>query len=101
MCPRVRIAPQWIKAIGLDDANYGTHAMRRTKVTPIYRYTRNLRAVQLSVGQTARFAIQVLSEMTPWNLPRNWWNRPSGKWPGLAFQQSVSGHYPSFEESGS
>jgi len=33
-------------------AGYGTHSLRRTKATSIYRKTRNLRAVQLLVGHT-------------------------------------------------
>ena len=36
----------------LDAAAYGTHSMRRTKATMIYRRTRNLRAVQLLLGHT-------------------------------------------------
>ena len=47
-----RIVHQWVRAIGLDEANYGTHTMRRTKATLIYRRTRNLRAVQLLLGHT-------------------------------------------------
>ena len=38
--------------IGLDSANYGTHSMRRTKASLIYRRTKNLRAVQLLLGHT-------------------------------------------------
>ena len=37
---------------GLDAAAYGTHSMRRTKATMIYRRTRNLRTVQLLLGHT-------------------------------------------------
>ena len=33
-------------------ANYGTHSMRRTKASLIYRRTKNLRAVQLLLGHT-------------------------------------------------
>lgn len=47
-----RIVDKWIKSIGLDDAGYGTHTMRRTKPTLIYRRTKNLRAIQLLVGHT-------------------------------------------------
>lgn len=36
--------------IGLDPAAYGTHTMRRTKASLIYRRTKNLRAVQLLLG---------------------------------------------------
>lgn len=43
-----RIVVCWVESIGLDAAAYGTHTMRRTKATLIYRRTKNLRAVQLS-----------------------------------------------------
>lgn len=42
----------WVGSIGLDPAAYGTHTLRRTKATLIYRRTRNLRAVQLLLGHT-------------------------------------------------
>ena len=45
-----RILGQWVDGLGLDRADYGTHSMRRTKATLIYRRTRNLRAVQLLLG---------------------------------------------------
>ncbi|MFV3307918.1 tyrosine-type recombinase/integrase [Pseudomonas sp. NY15181] len=45
-----RIVKAWVKAIGLDPAMYGTHTMRRTKASLIYRRTKNLRAVQLLLG---------------------------------------------------
>jgi integrase len=47
-----RIVRFWAGSIGLDPAAYGTHSMRRTKPTLIYRRTRNLRAVQLLLGHT-------------------------------------------------
>jgi integrase len=47
-----RIVHRWVASIGLDDAAYGTHAMRRTKASLIYRRTKNLRAVQLLLGHT-------------------------------------------------
>ncbi len=47
-----RIVHQWVSAIGLDSTVYGTHTMRRTKATLIYKRTRNLRAVQLLLGHT-------------------------------------------------
>lgn len=47
-----RIVEDWVKQIGLDPSAYGTHSMRRTKATLIYRRTRNLRAVQLLLGHT-------------------------------------------------
>jgi hypothetical protein len=47
-----RIVDGWVKEVGLDPAGYGTHSIRRTKPTLIYRRTRNLRAVQLLLGHT-------------------------------------------------
>lgn len=47
-----RIVKAWVTAIGLDPAMYGTHTLRRTKVSLIYRRTKNLRAVQLLLGHT-------------------------------------------------
>jgi len=45
-----RIVHQWVSAVGLDSTIYGTHTMRRTKATLIYKRTKNLRAVQLLLG---------------------------------------------------
>ena len=42
----------WVRDIGLDPAEYGTHSMRRTKASLIYRRTKNLRAVQILLGHT-------------------------------------------------
>lgn len=47
-----RIVGQWVASIGLDPADYGTHSMRRTKASLIYRRTKNLRAIQLLLGHT-------------------------------------------------
>jgi len=47
-----RIVERWVKSIGLDPTAYGTHKMRRTKATLIYKRTKNLRAVQLLLGHT-------------------------------------------------
>ena len=47
-----RLVHRRIASIGLDDTAYGTHTMRRTKASPIYRRTKNLRAVQLLLGHT-------------------------------------------------
>jgi integrase len=47
-----RIVEHWVKLIGLDPSAYGTHTMRRTKATLVYRRTKNLRAVQLLLGHT-------------------------------------------------
>jgi integrase len=47
-----RIVESWVLSIGLDPSAYGTHSMRRTKATIIYRRTKNLRAVQLLLGHS-------------------------------------------------
>ncbi len=47
-----RIVDGWLEEIRLDAAAYGTHPMRRTKPTLIYRRTKNLRAVQLLLDHT-------------------------------------------------
>ena len=47
-----RILDSWIKEIGLDPTAYGTHTIRRTKASLIYRRTKNIRAVQLLLGHT-------------------------------------------------
>ena len=48
-----RIVDRWVSAIGLDPCQYGTHSLRRTKASLIYRKTKNLRAVQLLLGHTS------------------------------------------------
>jgi len=45
-----RLVAEWIRGIGLDPCMFGTHSLRRTKATLIYRRTGNLRAVQLLLG---------------------------------------------------
>jgi integrase len=47
-----RLLSDWIASIGLDPHLFGTHSLRRTKATLIYRRTGNLRAVQLLLGHT-------------------------------------------------
>jgi len=54
MTPRQygRLVSYWFTGVGLDPHLYGTHSLRRTKATHIYRRTGNLRAVQLLLGHT-------------------------------------------------
>ena len=47
-----RLVAGWVSDIGLDNREYGTHSLRRTKVSLIYRRTKNLRAIQLLLGHT-------------------------------------------------
>jgi integrase len=45
-----RMVKRWVALMGADPQEYGTHSLRRTKATLIYRQTKNLRAVQLLLG---------------------------------------------------
>jgi integrase len=47
-----RLVHRWVRSVGLDDTAYGTHTMRRTKASLIYRHTKNLRAGRLLLGHT-------------------------------------------------
>ena len=47
-----RLVAEWIAGINLDPRKFGTHSLRRTKATLIYRKTGNLRAVQLLLGHS-------------------------------------------------
>lgn len=47
-----RIVNGWIESIHLDATQYGTHTIRRTKPSLIYKKTKNLRACQLLLGHT-------------------------------------------------
>ena len=55
-----RIVDSWVRQIGLDKAQYGTHTLRRTKATLIYRRTKNLRAVQLLLGHRLESTVRYL-----------------------------------------
>ena len=45
-----RLVESWVSDIGLDTSLYGTHSLRRTRASLIYRQTKNLRAIQLLLG---------------------------------------------------
>lgn len=47
-----RLVDEWVTAIGLRRAEYGTHSLRRTKAAMIYRATGNIRAIQILLGHT-------------------------------------------------
>jgi len=48
----IRLVKEWVALIGLEPAAYGSHSLRRTKVSMLYRKTGNLRACQLLLGHT-------------------------------------------------
>ena len=47
-----RLVDEWVSIIGLGKREYGTHSMRRTKASLIYKATGNLRAIQILLGHT-------------------------------------------------
>jgi integrase len=47
-----RLVNEWVSIVGLDKREYGTHSMRRTKASSIYKATGNLRAIQILLGHT-------------------------------------------------
>ena len=47
-----RLVNEWVTGIGLRHEDYGTHSLRRTKASIIYKATGNLRAVQILLGHT-------------------------------------------------
>lgn len=47
-----RLVDEWVTAIGLRPEEYGTHSLRRTKASMIYKATGNLRAVQILLGHS-------------------------------------------------
>jgi len=47
-----RIVNKWVESIGLDKSAYGTHSLRRTKASIIYKQTKNLRAIQILLGHS-------------------------------------------------
>lgn len=47
-----RLVDEWVTGIGLRREEFGTHSLRRTKASIIYKQTGNLRAVQILLGHT-------------------------------------------------
>lgn len=47
-----RMLHGWLEEIGLDPTAYGTHSMRRTKASLIYKRTKNLRVIQILLGHS-------------------------------------------------
>ncbi len=45
-----RLVDEWVSTVGIDKRKYGTHSMRRTKASLIYKVTGNLRAVKILLG---------------------------------------------------
>jgi len=47
-----RLVDEWVSDIGLLRQGYGTHSLRRTKASIIYKQTDNLRVVQILLSHT-------------------------------------------------
>jgi hypothetical protein len=47
-----RLVDEWVTGIGLRPEDYGTHSLRRTKASIIYKQTGNLRAALILLGHT-------------------------------------------------
>ena len=47
-----RLVDEWVSGVGLRREEYGTHSLRRTKASIIYKATGNLRAVQILLDHT-------------------------------------------------
>lgn len=47
-----RLVDEWVNAIGLRPEEYGTHSLRRTKASIIYKATGNIRAIQILLGHS-------------------------------------------------
>jgi hypothetical protein len=47
-----RLVDEWVTAIGLRPEEYGTHSLRRTQASMIYKATGNLRAIQILLGHS-------------------------------------------------
>ena len=47
-----RLVDEWVRAIGLRPEEYGTHSLRRTKASIIYKATGNIRAIQILLGHS-------------------------------------------------
>jgi integrase len=67
-----RLVDEWVSTVGLDKREYGTHSLRRTKASLIYKATGNLRAVQILLGHTnigTRSDISASTSTTPRPCP--------------------------------
>jgi integrase len=47
-----RLVDEWVTAVGLRKEEFGTHSLRRTKASIIYKATGNLRVIQILLGHS-------------------------------------------------
>ncbi|WP_246375948.1 tyrosine-type recombinase/integrase [Gluconacetobacter takamatsuzukensis] len=76
-----RVVDEWVTGVGLMRSEYGTHSLRRTKASIIYRATGNLRAVQILLA-IARSRIRSVISGSTWKThlpsPRTLKSEPKG-----------------------
>jgi site-specific recombinase XerC len=48
----IRLVDEWVSTVGPDKREYGTHSLRQTKASLIYKANGNLRAAQIPLGHT-------------------------------------------------
>ncbi|BEV00878.1 hypothetical protein NSDW_19720 [Novosphingobium olei] len=93
------LVDEWVTGVGLMQSEYGTHSLRRTKASIIYRATGNLRAVQILLGHskienTVRYLGIDVEELLPSpRIPRSEPLAPR-YWRGANFD--VAGTLPPF-----
>ena len=73
-----RIVDLWMEEIGLDPATYGTHSLRRTKASLIYRRTKNLRQCNCCLD-TRSWKVQFATSESRSTMHWRWLNRPKSK----------------------
>jgi len=61
-----RLVDEWVTAIGLRQEEYGTHSLRRTKASMIYKATGNIRAIQILLGHSRAFSVHIGSYPAAW-----------------------------------
>lgn len=47
-----QLIKEWLSGVGMDATGYGTHSLRRTQSSHIYKHTGNLRAAQVLLGHS-------------------------------------------------
>ena len=89
-----RLVSEWIASVGLDPSNYGTHSLRRTKATLIYKKTGNLRAVQLLLETTTNCPATLDRGENPLSLPSALWGDGADRASADPLWRRVGGHCP-------
>jgi integrase len=84
-----RLVDEWVGAVGLNVSEYGTHSMRRTKASLIYKATGNLRAIQILLGHsnienTVRYLGVDIDDAISFQNARKFKRDGSSQWRGAA-----------------